>query len=125
METFKDYSNTQAHLTSIRNKPQQQQHGELSAPILAQTVMLVNLYSYCMMVKVSCCYMCMGVEFCQIQSHNYWVSFIQWLINIFTDSTGYKIRCSHDSLVSVKLIYKGINDVLGFAWECQAFTTAT
>ena len=34
MEPFKDYPSTHGYLTRIRNKPQQKQPGQLSAPIL-------------------------------------------------------------------------------------------
>ena len=54
MQPFEGDPFTRGRLTSLRNKPQQKQPGQLSASILAE--LLVNLYGYCLMVKsVSCC----------------------------------------------------------------------
>ena len=54
MEPFEGDPSTRGHLTSLRNKPQQKQPRQLLAPILAE--LLVNVYSYRLMVKsVSCC----------------------------------------------------------------------
>ena len=68
---------TQAHLTSIRNKPQQQQHGELSALILAQTVMLVNMYNYRVMVKVSLAATCVW-ELGSVKSSHIIIGFLSY-----------------------------------------------
>ena len=56
MEPFKDYPSTSGCLTSLGNKPQQKHPGKLAvAEQLPE--LLVNVYSYCVMVKsVSCCY---------------------------------------------------------------------
>ena len=53
-------------LTNLRNKPQQKQHRQLSAPIPAK--LLVNVYRYRAVVKsVSCCCVCMVAGFSPIQ----------------------------------------------------------
>ena len=57
MEPFKDHSRTRGHLIGLRNKPQQNQPGQLSAQVVKYLPeMLVNVYSYRVMEKsVSCC----------------------------------------------------------------------
>ena len=57
MKPFEDQSSTSGHLMSLKNKLQQKQPGQLSASILAE--LLINNYSYHLMVKsVSCCCVC-------------------------------------------------------------------
>ena len=54
MQLFEGDLYTRGRLTSLRNKPQQKQPGKLQHQYLAK--LLVNVYSYCLMVKnVSCC----------------------------------------------------------------------
>ena len=50
MEPFEDHLSTCGRLTSIRNKPQQKQLGNFQHHYLPQ--LLVNVYSYCLMLKV-------------------------------------------------------------------------
>ena len=51
MEPFKQHLSTHGYLTSLRNKPQQKQPGQLSTVILPE--LLVNVYGY--EESVSCC----------------------------------------------------------------------
>ena len=54
MQPFEGDLYTRGRLTNLRNKPQQKQPGNFQHQYLAK--LLVNLYSYCLMVKsVSCC----------------------------------------------------------------------
>ena len=54
MQPFEGDPYTCGRLTSLRKKPQQKQPGQLLHQYLAE--LLVNVYSYCLMVKiVSCC----------------------------------------------------------------------
>ena len=54
MEPFEGDLSTRGHLKGLRNKPQQKQPGQFQHQYLAE--LLVNVYSYCLMVKsVSCC----------------------------------------------------------------------
>ena len=54
MQPFEGDPYTRGHLTSLRNKPQQKQPSNFQHQYLAE--LLVNVYSYCLMVKsVSCC----------------------------------------------------------------------
>ena len=54
MQPFEGDQYTRGRLTSLRNKPRQKQRGQLQHQYLAE--LLVNVYSYCLMVKsVSCC----------------------------------------------------------------------
>ena len=67
MEPFEDDLSTRGHLTTLRNRPQQKQPRQLSPSILAE--LLVNVYSYRLMVKVCIAVMCMEGSFSQIRSH--------------------------------------------------------
>ena len=54
MQPFESDPYTCGRLTSLRNKPQQKQPGNFQHHYMAE--LLVNVYSYCLMVKsVSCC----------------------------------------------------------------------
>ena len=55
MQPFEGDPYTLGRLTSLRNKPQQKQPGKLQHQYLAE--LLINVYSYCLMVKSvsSCC----------------------------------------------------------------------
>ena len=67
MQPFEGDPYTRGRLTSLRNKPQQKQPGQLSASYLAE--LLVNMYSYRLMVKSVSCYCVRGSRFSQIWSH--------------------------------------------------------
>ena len=69
MEVFEGDLNTHGCLKSLRNKLQQNQPGQLYHQHLAE--LSVNIYSYCLMVKVYLDVMCVEGGFSQIQSHNY------------------------------------------------------
>ena len=66
MEPFKHHQSTHGYLTSLRNKPQQKQPRQLSTVILPE--LLVNVYGYCVMMKVCLAVVYMEASFSQIQS---------------------------------------------------------
>ena len=56
MEPFEGDLNTRGHLTSLRNKPQQKQPGQVNFQHQYLAELLVNVYKYHLMVEsVSCC----------------------------------------------------------------------
>ena len=64
MEPFKDDLNTHGHLTSLRNKPQQSNLENSQHKYLSE--LLVNVYSYHVMVKVCLAVVCMEATISQI-----------------------------------------------------------
>ena len=68
MQPFEGDPYTLGRLKSLRNKPQQKHPGKLSThQYLAE--LLVNVYSYCLMVKVCLAIVCVEAVFSQIWSH--------------------------------------------------------
>ena len=68
MEPFEGDPSTYGCLISLRNKPQQKQPGQLSASIYLPEL-LVNVYSYHLMVKMCLAVMCVEGSFSEIQPH--------------------------------------------------------
>ena len=62
MESFEGDPSTHGHLTSLRNKPQQKQPGQLSASILAEIVSQCVQLLFDGEVAISCCCVC-GSQF--------------------------------------------------------------
>ena len=69
IEPFEDHSSTHGHLTSLRNKPKQSNLGNFQYKYLPE--LLVNVYSYHLMVKLKVCLAvaCVEASFSQIWTH--------------------------------------------------------
>ena len=100
---FKDHPSTCGHLTCLRNKPQQKQSGQLSVPIRTYlSELLVNVYSYCLMVKsVTNCCVCGS----QLQSHTVCM-FVLCMCSMYIDVTSEVLVVSMlmSNLVAVNLL---------------------